>query len=97
MLQKAGLFEYDYPRKALLAYSRLLKQKDWEQSKDEKITSISLPKPGVLKSLQSRLSKEKKLCNNMLTSEVIEAFGIPTLKEKIASSQKDISQIWEEF
>ncbi len=89
ILDKNGILEYDYPKKAIRAYSRLLIQKNWKNTPIEEKEKFELPKN--ISELKEKLQKEEKFCSNALTQEILESFEINTIKEILVNSEEEVS------
>ena len=110
MLDRAGILEYDYPKKAIITYSELLKQKKWEQIEEEALESVELPDSSTIESLREKFKNEinspsfrmkgKGLgdgllkCSNSLTSDILQGFNIPVSEEVLIRSADDIDNMW---
>ncbi len=95
ILSNNGILEYDYPKKAILAYSRLLKQKSWQDKKEDNINDFKFPKN--LDELKSKLKKEEKLCSNDLTAQILNSFNINTEKDILVNSEEEVSMAFSEL
>jgi acyl-CoA synthetase (NDP forming) len=80
------VLEYDYPKKAILAYSQLLKQKNWEKQEEYVLEKNQLPNDRIIDNLKEKIKKETKLCSNDLSSEILQSFQIPVLEEVLVRS-----------
>ena len=110
VLDKAGILEYDYPKKAIITYWELLKQKEWEKEQENRLEEIQLLKSSVINNLKQKLKNEihspsfrmkgKGLgdgllnCSNTLSAEILQAFQIPVLEEVLVRSVDDIDNMW---
>ena len=95
ILSNAGILEYDYPKKAIRAYSRLLIQKKWEDKKTEKVEKCILPKN--ISELKNKLKQENKFCSNALTWKILESFDINYSKEILVNSNEELQYVWDKF
>lgn len=89
ILQSGNILEYDYPKKAIIAYKELLMQRKWEQVPE---VSVKLPflKTDVQQNLSYKLAKEEKLVSDSVVSALLSAYEIP---HTTASLVTDVSQI----
>lgn len=95
LLSNAWILEYDYPRKAIMSYSRLLIQKKWQHKKECKIEKFNLP--SNISELKEKLKSEEKFCSNDLTWKILESFNIKYSKEILVNSEKKLNEIWDKF
>lgn len=95
IMQNAWVLEYDYPRKAIMSYSTLLKQKEWTKTEFENIYNFALSEN--IWELKIRLEKEEKFVSNSLTWDILESFGVNYSKEYLASSKEDVSEIYNQI
>jgi len=95
ILEKNGILVYDYPKKSILAYSKVLKQKKWKKQKEEIQEKFILPKN--LEKLKQKLTTEKKLCSNILTQEILESFEINTIKEVLVNTEDEVKKAYNEL
>ncbi|MDD3646406.1 MAG: acetate--CoA ligase family protein [Candidatus Gracilibacteria bacterium] len=97
ILSNAGILEYDYPKKAILAYSELIKQKRWSLQKEETLDEISLPSEDIINNIKSKIKDEISLCNNYLTGEIFKTFNINFLDEILVKNVEEISGVYDNF
>jgi len=93
-LRKNRILDYDYPKKWIVAFSNLLKQKKWEKTTEEKKVNffeISLKKENEIREI---LKKEKKLCSPESVSKILKDFNISFLEEKLVTDISEIQNIW---
>lgn len=93
ILQSGNILEYDYPKKAIIAYKELRAQRTWEQVPE---TSVHLPllNLGVQKELSLMLAREEKLVSDSVVSALLSAYEIPHTTAKLVT---DISQLKDVF
>jgi len=92
ILDNAWILEYDYPKKAIRAYSRLLIQKKWQNKKEEKIEDFNLP--DNIENLKKKLKKEEKFWSNFVTQEILESFEINCVKEILVNSEEEVKEAY---
>lgn len=97
ILSNAWILEYDYPKKAILAYSELIKQKRWSLQKEETLDEISLPSEDIINNIKSKIKDEISLCNNYLTWEIFKTFNINFLDEILVKNVEEISWVYDNF
>lgn len=97
LLSNAGILEYDYPKKAILAYSELIKQKKWSLENEELLDDINLPTENILNNIKEKLKNEKTLCNNYLTWEILKTFDINFLDEILVKNVEEIPWVYDSF
>lgn len=93
-LRKNNILDYNYPRKGLLAYSQLLKQKHWENTPEEKkaeIITVSNEKEAELKFL---IKNEETLCSLKTTSKIMKAFDVSFLEDKLVTDISEVEDVW---
>ena len=95
ILSDAWILEYDYPRKAIMSYSRLIAQKKWKTEEIEIIEEFVLP--NNIEDLKTKLKSEVKFCSNDLTWEILESFNIKYSKEILVNSENELMEIWDKF
>ena len=88
ILFNAWILEYDYPKKAIRAFSRLLIQKKWQNIKTEKVEQLKLP--DNLDKLKNKIKLEEKFCSNYLTQEILESFNINCINEILVNSEEEV-------
>ncbi len=88
ILSNAWILEYDYPKKAIRAYSRLLIQKKWQNQEEKEYISFALPKN--LDELKDELKNEDKFCSNALTEKILKSFNINTITEILTNSEDEV-------
>lgn len=88
ILSDDWILEYDYPKKAIRAFSRLVIQKGWQKIKEEKIEDFKLS--DNIEDLKKKIKKEEKFCSNYLTNEILESFNINTIKEILVTSNEEV-------
>lgn len=95
ILSNAWILEYDYPKKAIRAFSRLIIQKNWQDKKIDDNVFFKLPINTEL--LKEKLKKEEKFCSNSLTSEILESFNINNIKEILIKSKEEVVNAYNEI
>lgn len=95
ILNDAGILEYNYPIKAILSFSVLIKQKEWQKSTNYKFKKFTLPKN--LNQLKAKLELQKKFCRNDLTWEILKSFNINHQEEIIAKNEKEAITTFEKI
>lgn len=93
-LRKNRIPSYDYPRKWLISYRELLKQKNWEQKKEIENANITKINDEIKKEISLDLKKENKLCSLATTIKLMDAFDISFLKDVLAKDIKKVENIW---
>lgn len=93
-LRKNNILDYDYPRKWLLAYSQLLRQKEWENTPEESEAILVEINESVKLDIQASLKNEKDLCSLATTSKIMKAFDVPFLEDKLVNDISEIENIW---
>lgn len=87
ILNDAGILEYNYPIKAIISFSVLIKQKKWQNSINYKVKRFTLPKN--IDQLKAKLELQEKFCKNDLTWEILKSFKINHQEEIIVNSEKE--------
>lgn len=95
ILNNAGILEYDYPKKAILSYSTLIKQKKWQNTNI--IEDYSFKKPNNIEYLKWKLKLENKFCSSYLTWEILESFNINYCKEILINSKSDLEWVYKKM
>jgi acetyltransferase len=95
ILAKAWILEYDYPKKAIRAFSRLSIQKKWQEKEEDIVGDFKLP--NNLEELKSKLKQEEKFCSNALTEEILESFNINTIKEILVNSEEEVKNAYDKL
>lgn len=96
ILQKHRILDFDYPRKGIVAFSRLIKQKKWAKLASEESVEIVRIDANVQAQLEGKLKTENKLCSLPIMAEIFKAFQVPFLEDKLATSKEDVERIWGE-
>lgn len=92
ILNNAWILEYDYPRKAIMAYSKLISQKKWQQVKIDEVEDFKLP--ANIDILKKELKKESKFCSNYLTWEILDSFWIDNKRDILTNSLEEVEDIF---
>ena len=95
ILSNAWILEYDYPKKAISAFSRLIIQKDWQEKKNEEEQKFELPVN--LEELKIRLFKEKKFAKNDITQDILDSFWITISREIIVKSREEAKKTFRDI
>ncbi len=93
-LRDHDVLDYDYPRKGIIAYSELLKQKSWEKkalAPEASIHTLSQEKHSEITTL---LSHEKDLCSLEVNAIILKAFEVNFLEDKLAIEFSQVETIW---
>ena len=93
ILSEAWILEYDYPKKAIRAFSRLIIQNKWQEKELEKEIKFKLP--DNLEDLKNKVKQEEKFCSNYLTWDILEAFNINYIKELLVNSADEIDKVYD--
>lgn len=93
ILNDNDILTYDYPRKALLAYSKLIKQ---EKNKIKKIEAkVINKKVGNILEIKELLKKENWLVSLKTMEKIFKSFWINYLKEYLVKKEDEIENIYE--
>lgn len=95
ILSNAWILEYDYPKKAIMAFSRLIIQKKWQEKEIEEDESFELPKN--LWELKNRLSKEEKFAKNDITQDILDSFWISISREILVNSREEAKKTFRDI
>lgn len=90
ILRKAQVLEYDYPRKAIISYSRVLAQQKWQKTTIKRVENFDYPEN--LEELKIKLEQEQSLCSNELTWKILSSFWINHQREVLVTREKDIKK-----
>ena len=93
ILSEAWMLEYDYPKKAIEAFSRLIIQKKWQNIDLEKEIQFKLP--SNIDDLKNRIKNEEKFCSNNFTWEILESFNLNYVKEIMVNSEEEIPDVYD--
>ncbi len=94
-LENAGVLHYDYPQKAIVTFSKLIKQRNWEAKEIDGISNMMVKNR---EQLSRKLKQQtKNLCDSELVQEILEAYQVETTKEYLVKSQRDIQKIYINF
>ncbi len=98
ILNAKDVLDFDYPQKAILAFSKILKQKKWEKNpnplsgaKKEKSLIRDL---GFLKNI---LKSENKLAGSEATEKIMQELELPFVKNYLVKSEKEAEKIFEKI
>lgn len=95
IMNQAWLLEYDYPRKAIMCYSKLLEQKKWQEKPLDEEVIFNLP--NNLEYLKSELQNQSKFATNDLTWEILDSFWINYWKEILVNSEEEVKKAFKEI
>ena len=95
ILSDAGILEYDYPKKAIRAFSRLIIQKQWQKKEIEK--NIDFKLPSSINDLKTSLKNETKFCSSDLTADILDAFNVNNKRDYLVESLDDVEKIYSNF
>ena len=95
ILSSAWILEYDYPKKAIRAFSRLTIQKKWQEKEIEKELNFKLP--WNIDDLKFKLKDETKFCSNELIADILDAFNVNNKRDYLAESESDVEKIYSNF
>ena len=93
-LRKNNTLDYDYPRKWLIAFWQLLRQKEWVNTPEEleaKLVEISDKEKSEI---QNILKIEKDLCSLSTTSKIMKAFDVSFLEDKLVKDISEVEDVW---
>jgi len=93
-LRKNNILDYNYPRKWLLAYSQLLRQKEWKNTPEEKkaeLFEISEEKKSEITDL---IKSEQTLCSVKTSWTIMKAFKISFLEDKLVTDISEVEAVW---
>lgn len=93
-LRKNNILDYDYPRKWLIAYWQLLRQKEWVNTPVEEEAKLFEINDKVKLEIKECLKNEKDLCSLITTSKIMKAFEIPFLDDKLVNNISEVEDIW---
>jgi len=95
-LEQAEILHYDYPQKAITTFSRLIAQAYWEAKNQEVIIDLNLWE--IQKTLsQKLLQQQERLCDWVLSQEILTSYGIDTTIEYLVASHEEIKKIYSSF
>jgi len=79
----------------LIAFSELLKQDKWEKSPLEKDIELFCISENKKEELKQELRKSDDLCGVNTISNILKAFEIPFVEEKLVKNISEIKEVWE--
>jgi len=94
-LRENNVLDYDYPRKWLIAFSRLLEQKKWKNTPLEQESKLFTISKEDKEHLTNILKYEKVLCWVESLSEIFKAFQVPFVQEILVKDISDLKEVWE--
>jgi len=98
ILSTKQIFNYTYPQKAVLAYSKVLIYKKLLKTNFSWLkVNTDFVRKDILEKLSTKLKVESKLVSNDLTWEILETFWINYLSEKLIKSEKETEKIFEKM
>jgi acyl-CoA synthetase (NDP forming) len=95
ILSNAWILEYDYPKKAIRAFSRLIIQKQWKEKELEE--SINFELPSNVDELKNRLKDEKIFCSNDLTADILDSFWVNNKRDYLVEKLDDVEEVYSKF
>ncbi|MDD2871511.1 MAG: acetate--CoA ligase family protein [Candidatus Gracilibacteria bacterium] len=93
-LRKNNILDYDYPRKGLIAYGQLLKQKKWENTPVEPEPVLVEISESMKSEIQESLKNEKDMCSLATTSKIMNAFDVSFLQDILVNDLSDVEKVW---
>jgi len=93
-LRENNVLDYDYPRKWLIAFSKLLKQNKWVKTSIEPELKLFTISDNQKIKLWKILENEKILCQLESIYEICKAFEVPFVKEMLVKNINDIKKVW---
>jgi len=96
-LENAWILHYDYPQKAVVTFSQLIEQRNWEKISPQNSPILLVPPVLSPKGERELQSSTKKLCSVELTQEILEAYWVETTKEYLVSSRDEVERIYAHF
>lgn len=93
-LRKNNILDYDYPRKWLIAFGQLLKQKKWENTPVEPEPVLVEISESMKSEIQESLKNEKDMCSLATTSKIMNAFDVSFLQDILVTDLSDVEKVW---
>ena len=93
-LRKNNTLDYDYPRKWLIAYGQLLRQKEWVNAPVEAEAELVKINDNIKLEILASLKNEKDLCSLATTSKIMKAFNVSFLEDKLVTEISQIEDVW---
>ncbi len=97
ILKNKEILDFDYPQKAALAYSQVLRYKKLLKTNFNSNIDIKLENKKEILEIKKQLSKQKKLASNSLTSKIFEYFKIDYLNEFLVKSKTEAKNIFKKL
>ena len=94
ILNNKDVLDFTFPQKAMLAFSRILKQKRWEE-KSENNSRIQLISD--FSEVKNILKTEKKLAWPKSVEQICEVLDLPNIKNYLVKSEKEAEEIFDKI
>jgi len=98
ILNDKDVLDFNYPQKAMLAFSRILEQKRWEVNPNP--LSGAIEKKSLIRDLgfiKNILSSEKKLAWAESIEKIMEELDLPFVKNYLVKSEEEAMKIFEKI
>ncbi len=98
ILSVKEVLEYNYPQKAVLAYSQVLRYKKYSSP-----TKLPSPQPsplrgeGVATNINKILENQWKMCDSNWVEKILEILDLPFVKNYLVKSEKEAEKVFEKI
>jgi len=97
ILNDKDVLDFNYPQKAILAFSKILKQKKWENKQEfEKIIYNTISIENIL-NIKKIILEEKKLISSIWLWKIMNNLDLPFVKNYLVKSEKESEKIYEKI
>ncbi len=97
ILSVKEVLEYNYPQKAVLAYSQVLRYKKYvsEKNKQEKI--FERIEKNKIEKINKILENQWKMCDSAWVEEILKTLDLPFVKNYLVTNEKEAEKIFEKI
>jgi len=90
ILNDKDILDFTFPQKAILAFSKILKQKKWELKKENKLEKNNKD----FSKIKNILKTEKKLANSEAVEKIMDELKLPFVKNYLVTSEKQAEEVF---
>jgi len=96
ILKTKEILDYNYPQKAVLAYSQILRHKKYS-SKIDKEKNIKIIDENKIVKIKTILKWEKKMCSSENLWKIMEELDLPFVKNHLVKNEKEAKEIFDKI
>ncbi len=96
ILKTKEILDFDYPQKAVLAYSQLLRYKRYTSPQPSPLEERELGQPQINK-INYILEKQGKMCDSVWIEKITDELDLPLVKNYLVKSKKEAEEIFDKI